>query len=225
MPMKNIQEYILSKFDESDLSPSESRIFSKFHLRFELGDNLKNGTKKRVNQCVFRAVTLFEEFFKLDDELWVLINSWKYRDSTIKAFWHPTKGYLENQFTNFELINKICVEDTIEKFEEALNEETNLMEMKDFTCTHIQNFFTLKISDINYKNIIKGIANLETGFGPSIDENIYFINPRNHVAFHMYDDRGCLMFSSDRETLKPTYDKYNQWLVDYHRPTFDEIFS
>ena len=223
--MENIHEYILSNFEESDLSPAKSYIFSKYHLRFELGDTLKNGTKKRVKQSVLRAVTIFEEFFNSDDEIWILINYMKHRDRSIKYFWNPTNGYLENQFTNFHLINKISAEETIEEFDEALNEETNLMEMTDFTCTHIQNFFNLKVSDINYKNIIEGIANLEMGFDPSIGEYVCFINPRNDVAFHMYDDRGCLLFASDHETLKPTYDKYNQWLVDYHRATFDDMFS
>ena len=222
--MKNIQDYILSTFEDSDISPSKSTISSKYHLRFELGDNLKNGTKKRVNQSVLRAVTIFEEFFKPDDEIWILIKSYKHKNSAVKEFWRPTTGYLKSQFTGYELINKICFKETIEEFDEALNAETNLMELMDFTCTHIQNFFNLKVSDISYKNIIEGIANLEMGFNPSIGENIYFINPRNHVAFHMYDDRGCLLFSGNRETLKPTYNKFNQWLVDYHRPTFDEIF-
>jgi Domain of unknown function (DUF3885) len=223
--MENIHEYILNNFAESDLSPAKSYIFSKYHLRFELGDNLKNGSKKRVKQSVLRATTLFEAFFEPNDEIWILINSWKSRNSSIKKAFRPTESYLEDQFADFDLINKVCIEETIEEFDEALNEETNLMQMKDFTCTYIQNYFKQKVSLIQYKSIIEGKANLEMGFKPSIGENVYFINPRNNVAFYIYDDRGCLLFSSDRETLKPTYVKYNQWLVDYHRATFDEMFS
>lgn len=63
------------------------------------------------------------------------------------------------------------------------------------------------------------------GFEPSISELIYFINRRNNVAFHIYDDRGCLLFSELKETLKPTYTKFNSWLVDYHRSTFDKLFT
>lgn len=118
----------------------------------------------------------------------------------------------------------MSAENTIEEFDEALNDD-GIMEMTDFTVTHIQEVVTQSISNIEIENIFRGIANLEMGFDPSIGERVYIINKRNNVVFYMYDDRGCLVFANLNETLKPIYSKYNDWLVDDYRNLFDKLFS
>jgi hypothetical protein len=221
--MNEFVEYLKNHFDQSDLSHEEFNIFSKFHLRFELGDGLKNRSKERVDQSTYRAKTLFEEFFKADDDAWLLVKSFRYK-SDISNFFSPTAGYLQSQIKNFSSLNKFEREKTIEEFDEALNDD-GVIEMTDFTTTHIQEVVCQSVGDIAYENIFRGIANLEMGFDPSIGEAIYIINRKTNVAFYMYDDRGCLVFSNSREALKPIYDKYNDWLVEYHRKTFDRLFS
>lgn len=219
----DIKAYLEKTYPSSDLTPPESFLDTRFHLRFELGDGFENGTVERIDQCVSRASTLFEEFFLPSDEVWILVNSCKYHSEHIVDFFHPTPGYLEKQFKSFDSTEKTIYQETIEEKAEALNENDELV-MTDFTRTHFQTFFTHKVSDIHYRDIFRGIANLEMGFDPSIARSTYFINTRNHVAFFMYDDRGCKLFSSKRKTLQPTYQKFNEWLVDYHRETFDNIY-
>ena len=217
--MEEFIEYLQQNFDQSTLSPEESRIFSTYHLRFELGDPFKNGTKERVDQSTYRAKILFENFFKQEDQAWLLIKSWKYRSDNVKEFYSSTEGYLQQQIKSLSSLEILQREKTIEEFSEALN-NNGVMEMTDFTTTHVQKVLCQGVSNINYENILRGIANLEMGFKPSIGEHIYFINRKSNIVFFMYDDRGCLLFSRNKNKLKPIYEKYSEWLVDYHRDTF-----
>jgi len=95
----------------------------------------------------------------------------------------------------------------------------------DLTKTYVQTAFRTLVGAVSYKNIFNGTANSEMGFDPSTGDEVYFINTRNNVVFFMYDDRGCLLFSRDQETLEPIYRKYNSWLVDYWRKVFDGLFK
>ena len=110
--IKTFYEYILNHFDQYDLSFENLVIFSTYHLRFELGHGLENGTKERVDQSTVRATLLFEEFFEQTDDIWVFINSCNC--STGNDFWNPTNGYLEAQFQDYETISKCVVKETIE---------------------------------------------------------------------------------------------------------------
>ena len=219
----DIKSYISKHFNKSDLSPSVSCVSSSVHLRFELGLGFDNGTLERVNQGVARAAVLFEELFQPDDLIWLLIKSSQSREDA-KEFFAPTSGYLEKQFEHFDAIEKRVYQETIEDFCETVD-ANNQPVMTDFTRIHSQQFFCQKVSNINYQNIFRGVANLEMGLEPAIGDIIYFVNPRNHIAFYVYDDRGCILYAAEKDTLRSLYIKYNHWLVDYHRATFDRLFS
>ena len=219
----NIKSYILENFTTSDLSPVESYISSEIHLRFELGLGFKNGTQERVQQSLYRATQIFEKHFKPNDIVHILIKTFEYKDE-IDEFYSSSKDYFESQIKGFNELKILKEVETVEEFDEALD-ENDVMVKTDFTTKHIQRIISLSLHDIEYKNIFKALINLEMGFEPAISERVYFINKRNNVAFHIYDDRGCLLFSDKSKTLESTYNKYNSWLVDYHRPTFVQIFS
>ena len=60
----------------------------------------------------------------------------------------------------------------------------------------------LPIKWINVRNILNGIANSEMGFEPFVDQRIYFLNPKTNIMFHMYDDRGCLVWSDVPDKIR-----------------------
>ncbi len=221
--MDKIKNYILKYFSKSNLSVIDTRLSSLCHLRFELGKGLDNGSKERVDQCVDRAKIIFEEFFKPEDEIYILIKSFEYKGN-VKDFFPTTQGYLESQIEDFDSLDILHSEIKEEEFDFALNND-GVMEMTDFTRTHIQRITRQFVENINYLKIFRAIANLEMGFEPAIAERIYFINKRNDVVFYIYDDRGCLLFAHECKTLEKTYVKHNNWLVDYHRETFDKLFQ
>jgi Domain of unknown function (DUF3885) len=63
------------------------------------------------------------------------------------------------------------------------------------------------------------------GFDPSVSDVIYIVNKRSRVAIHMYDDRGCMVYASDKEAIRFLYQEYYNWLVKYHIKTFEDIFG
>jgi hypothetical protein len=222
--MTDLFDYIASDFSESNLDPENFDIASRFHLRFELGGGFENGTIERVNQSTKRATTLFEEIFELNQKATILI-SWYSSRAGLKVFWSPTMGYLQEQIMDFANLKKNRKEKFVEEFDNAMDVEKNVMEWTDFSGTHIVEALEQQVNKINYENAFRGIANLEMGFDPSIGESVYFLNHINKMGLHMYDDRGCMIYSNTKEDLKPLYIKYNHWLVDYHRPTFDEYYK
>lgn len=76
-----------------------------------------------------------------------------------------------------------------------------------------------------YEEILAGIANHEQGRVPRIGQSVFFIAPRRDVVFHMYDDRGCIVFSDEPTKLEHLYVKYNAWIVEYWRDAIDDVFG
>ena len=82
-----------------------------------------------------------------------------------------------------------------------------------------------KESELKSKEIIEGIANLEMGFEPCIPQDLVFFCPLTTNALHIYDDRGCDIWSNDKETLRIIYKSLNDWILDYNRKEIDETAS
>jgi len=219
----NIRDQIHQVFPQSNLSAVDPEICAEFHLRFELGDGLKNGTVERVIQSVERASIIFKELFGDDDPTIVLAKTFEYSGDT-KELFSNTPLYFENQFENFEESVKDVQSEFVQEFDEALHED-GVIRTTDFSINHKLAILETSVAKINVENIFKGIANKEMGFSPSITQIIWFVNLNKEVAFYMYDDRGCLLFSNNRDILKPLYHKYSSWLVNYDRETFNASFS
>ena len=218
-----IRDFITNNFPKSNLDPEESLISSDIHLRFELGDELENGTTERVDHCVTKAIKLFELLFSESDEIYIMLKSFKYEGAN--EFFEVTEGYLEGQLSNFD---KVIIDErfaSTSETDEFYDPETDMSEVATITTHHIQKIFMVNLSDINYQNILKGIANLEMGLSPAIAENIYFINKSKKVVFNMYDDRGCIVYASNLESIRFLYRDLYSWLVEYHIKTFDNLFK
>lgn len=67
-------------------------------------------------------------------------------------------------------------------------------------------------SELKSKEIIEGIANLEMGFEPCIQQDLVFFCPLTTNALHMYDDRGCDIWSNNKENLQIIYKRLNSWI-------------
>ncbi len=214
------REYVKANFPLSDMSLFETLLDSEFHLRFELGDGLKNGTKKRVVYSTTKATTIFEEIFSPEDEVWVLISSKDCRPCN--DFLPQTKGYLLKQFAHPEGLSTATCSDITSM---EIEEDNGRRKLVNYTTRHTQTVFSQQTRQVRYRNILAGIANHEMGFDPSIGDPVYFVHKANRIAYHMYDDRGCLVLGPDREAIQFLYTKYNDWLVDYHRPYYDAVFK
>ena len=184
----------------------------KFGLRF----NLQNGetdTEEYFEEVAKRANTIFENSFEKTDNVFLVYMDYKYKRRKIR-------------FSNFTF-NQI---DNLRKTEVDYSKKSRIYEPND--KFDLRNIAVIKLTAdrINYKNILTAIANSDfpprqPSLGFLTSKEVYFINIDKKLVFYMYDDRGLDLISSDKETLKAIYTKYNSWLLEYDREQIDRQFE
>lgn len=190
-------------------------FWSDINIRFELGEPFDNGTDERMNQAIMRVKTLFEDIFEQDDFIHLFIKDWG--KGTDVMFGNTTPNYL------YELLNNHKLDETIMyEHDEDIDDAGNTIQVERPYNVKI---LSSTLSSIPYEDILMGIANYEQGREPSIGQQVYFIDTNKDIVFNMYDDRGCIVFSKAKERLKQLYVNYNDWLVDYWREYFHNLFK
>lgn len=186
-----------------------------FGLRFDLQVGETN-TDEYFEEVTRRASAIFETAFDNSDNVFLIFMDLKYKRRKIR-------------FSNFTF-KQI---DNLQKTEISYSKEFRLYEPDDkFDIRNIA-IIRLTADRIDYKNILTAIGH--TDFPPRqprLDQNgfltgkeIYFVNIDKKLIFHMYDDRGLDIISSDKETLRPIYKQHNDWLLDYDRERIDKQFE
>lgn len=56
----------------------------------------------------------------------------------------------------------------------------------------------------------------------SANKEIYFININRSIIFHIYDDRRLEIISTNKEEIRPIYEEYSKWILDYDRDLIDK---
>lgn len=217
-----IHSFLSEYFPDSQLDPINSFITHDIHLRFELGDGLENGTSMRVDHCVKKAATIFDHVFHNDDEIYMLVKHCQYDGA--KEFYEHTEGYLESQILNFDALKTLDKSSTTSETDNFYDPAQGESTLQTVATLHTQRTFPIDLKQTNYKNIFRGIANLEMGISPAISSTIYFINKSKKIVFYMYDDRGCMVYASNLESIRHLYNDFHHWLVPYHIETFDNLF-
>jgi len=211
---QDLQSYLNTTYPGSVIDTAHT-VFGQVHIRFELGGDNNNGTKKRVKQATMRALTLFNETFQdKDNMLWILI----YESSGFNG----TTTYLYDlfepeQFSKFyDKIEKVTTRNFVN--DDAGNSVPEKKEERIIIGK-------LEVKKIKVEKILAGISNNEMGFEPAISQRIIFVDPVTDKAFLMYDDRGCYVWSNKADKIRTMYIKYNDWIVPYHKPEIDEYFK
>ena len=174
----------------------------EYSLRFELGDELPNGTKKRVRQAKRRALEIFKEYFHTEEKIIAISYEW---DDEMFA---RTPNYL------FKTINRSKPD--IKKPLAVMYFEGEDPEYEK----GILGQFELNKSEVNWGKIFKAIANSEMGFDPTCHQILFLFGKKSNNLFWMYDDRGCLIMTHKKADLNNPYKKFNSWLVEHYRNEF-----
>lgn len=53
----------------------------------------------------------------------------------------------------------------------------------------------------------------------------YFLNTECPILYYLYDDRGADVIAKDKSCLRPLYQKYSSWILEYDRERIDRIFA
>lgn len=174
-------------------------------LRFDLQVGEPN-TDEYFEEVIRRSTELFKSVFEPKDSVFLVLIDYKYKRNKLRS-----SNFI---FQQIEDLNKLEI---------AYSKAHRLYEQND--KLDIRNIAVIKsrTERINFQNILKAIGN--TDFPqrqPRLDKSgvltskeIFFLNIDKKVIFHMYDDRGADIIASDIETLRPIYDSYNNWLLQY----------
>ncbi len=199
-------------------------IGGEYAMRFELGGQLKNGTRERVKLAVFRAVEIYKQSLGLDEVLLVC----EVYQSGFMGRKLPKKNYLNELLREFEMKKLNGTFTTTITYEQiVVGGELKEVE-KPYEMELPFNTLLLGIVKMNESllfKILEGKANEEMGFEPSISEDITFFSIDKGVGFRMYDDRGCDVWAKKIEFLNNLYENLNDWILDYDRPEIDKMFE
>ncbi len=187
---------------------------SKYGLRFDLQKG-EPDTESYFKEVVYRATELFEKTFNENDKIVFYLIDYKWKKRKIR-------------FSNycFKQIKGLLKEDVFYSTVKGLYEPEDKLD--------IRNIAQIKVTRgiINYENIFTAIANKDFSREPGLDKygflgskEVFFINYDKQIIFHMYDDRGLDIVSSNIESLRPAYTKFNSWILECNRNEIDDKFA
>ena len=213
---ETVKKYLTDKFPKLNLNS----IHGEYNLRFELGgETLKNGTIERVNQVLKRATEIYKLAIGFN-EIIILIEEY---ENDIFNQERKNKQYL-SELISLDKLSKFKgpFEQTYYEIDDSGIKTEHVFEDKLDCDLFIGNII---LEEKTVSEIILGKANLEMGFEPSITQDIYFYSVINEIGFRIYDDRGCDVWSNDKEKLRPIYKKLSKWILDYNRPEIEEFLK
>ncbi|WP_026011360.1 DUF3885 domain-containing protein [Paenibacillus sp. OSY-SE] len=220
-----LREYLNINFPGLILKPSLYNQWDK-GIHFELGKGMyqiKDDGKlnlKMFDRVYSQALSLFNSLFSEQDEIFLVTNvyqrkAYKNRVNRLKVY----NRYINDKDLKFHLKQ--------ETLPYMFDDEE---EADDYYTT--QYFLKCSKRDLRYPMLIKAICNQDFPLKPKlVRENgsyypdVFFINATKNLIFFIYDDRGCEVISTNRETILPSYEKYNDWLDEYNREEIEQLFK
>lgn len=186
-----------------------------FGLRFDLQVG-KTNTEEYFKEVLNRTSTIFEATFDNSDNVFMVFMDYKYKRRKVRL-----SNFVFKQIEN------------LKKSEISYSKEKRLYEKNDKFDIRNVAICKLTTNRINYKSILSAIGNTDfLSRQPRLDQKgiftskeVYFININKKLIFHMYDNRGLDLISTNRETLRHIYQKHNNWILDYDRENIDNQFK
>ena len=200
------QEYI--QFLTDNFKGLKIRVPLFYNWNNGLRFNLQVGhtdTDEYFIEVTKRATTLFQEAFSpIDNVIFILLDfKWKRRKIRISNYCFRQIKDLKKSEISYSKVNR-------------LYEPTDKKDIRNIAV------IKLKADRINITNILTAIGHMD--FPPRqprlkflSDEQIFIINIDKRLIFNMYDDRGLDIIAKDKETLRPLYRKFNDWILDCDR--------
>lgn len=170
-----------------------------YWIRFELGLTQLEG-KAYFEEINYRATAIINALFDKNEEI-LLINCIPNRIDDKKVHLPKMRRFIRNK----KLIYGLKCKSVPDEFDEEL-------EIKEYRLN-------VKKEDIRLHDLIQSIYN-QNGYG-----FVYLVNVTKETVFHMYDDRGCDVYSLDKEKLQPLYSNFRSWILDYDRIKIDQKFE
>ncbi|MCM3186922.1 DUF3885 domain-containing protein [Priestia megaterium] len=171
-----------------------------------------------MNQAFHRSITLFQRVFGEGDEiLFVTDVHTTNKDRFLQK--RPLK-YIKDKQRLYQL-NHHCLPSVFQDEDE--DDDQSLTHRFVLSCKKTELRYAQLLKAINYEDFAHPSTILKSNSQSSYD--IYFINLSKKMIFHLYDDRGCDVLASSKESIRFLYEEYNNWILDYDREEIDLLFK
>lgn len=186
-------------------------------LRFELGVPYRGiDDPTYFEQLQQRAISLFEAVFAESEQVCVMTFTYQAVLSDIERI-ERNEVQVLSTYLQPECFSQITIHSKQPDYDEDTAELSGYIQYEHIWCT---------IHDLDYAGIFKAIS--YTDFperGASLSERVYFIEPKQQIIFHMYDDRGLDIVGMQKGSLQRLYEQYYDWLLPYDLEKIDQIFG
>ncbi|WP_171301218.1 DUF3885 domain-containing protein [Enterococcus cecorum] len=86
-------------------------------------------------------------------------------------------------------------------------------------------YWDLRKLTFNWKKLFHDIVYTDFKEPHFLASNVFFLNTKAEILYHLYDDRGLDVVATDKMTLQPIYQNYHTWLLDYDREAMKKVFE
>ncbi|WP_338780044.1 DUF3885 domain-containing protein [Metabacillus sp. FJAT-52054] len=179
-------------------------------IRFELWAHSNSNEEPCFQQMHERAITLFNRVFAEEDDILFITDV--YGSSTFHLNVYPK--YIKQRQQLYKLQHSVL---------KRGSEEDGVTHRYLLPCKKYDIRYTKLLKAIGYKDFRHPSTILKTK--PQIGYDLYFVNLSKKMIFHMYDDQGCDVLGSDKETIRFLYEEYRDWLLEYNREEMDRVFK
>jgi len=95
----------------------------------------------------------------------------------------------------------------------------------DEAISQLQLYWDIEKIPFAQDSLLQEIIRTDIGGYNVFASNVYFADSYNSILFHLYDDRGADLVAADKESLRPSYEKFTSWILDYDREKITAIFE
>ena len=220
LPMNDLSRRFHCIIHSMGMNKLEHPIFYNvpIGIRFEIGgaesvylDNDENEyitNPKYVSEAVSRAKTIYENLPNEPDILRIDVYSYE--------------GFSEQ-----DALDEIYRETKLPNPNEIIKELSQLEGEDDEVepIIVLQLYWDLKIHNLFIDDLLEKIIMADIGGCNALVSNVYFAETKNNILFHIYDDRGADLVSSNKESLFSIFKKLNSWILNYDREKINNIFT
>ncbi|CEG21330.1 hypothetical protein BN1080_00237 [Planococcus massiliensis] len=185
-------------------------------IRFELGTHWNKGLgyegSPYLENVYSRAIRLFEAAHAEQDELYIVTHLPDFGDLKRNRKKLVMTRYMNKKSLRYRLMHReipyVIPED---------NEEGHWK-------SHL---FVLpcRRNEVDYPGLLKECCNEDMGFKKTVCQEVFIVNKTRKTIFHVYDDRGCDLIAASVEAIRPMYEMFNSWILDYDRLKIDQVFN
>jgi hypothetical protein len=212
---KVLDAFLKENFPGLELSPGLFYAWNS-SIRFEISPpGLSSGEPEFLEQACHRASELFVNVFRSTEEILLA--------AVVQS--PSNEPFLQRKHLNIYL--------KYIKRRQVLYKLQHFLLIGDNKGVKQHRFILpCRKNDIHYKPLLKAILFKDLAHPSAIMKNrprnsydIYIINHTRKMIYHLYDNRGCDILAADKEQLRPLYNEYRKWILEYDREKVDYLFK